>query len=493
MVFDYKQYDGLGLAELIQKKEVNPEEVLEMAVQEIEKKNPALNAVIHKIYDFKDSRNSTGIFAGVPTLIKNISQETKGHPMSAGSKALAEYKANHDSEFVRQIKNTGVSIIGITNVPEFALMGITEPALYGPTRNPWNTEYTPGGSSGGSAAAVASGMVPFAGANDGGGSIRIPGAFCGLFGIKPTRGRTPVGPVRGRGWQGASVDHILSRTVRDSAAMLDQYQYDRANAFIAPAFDGSYLRVIETPITRPLRIAFTTQSPLGTSVDDECKQAVHKTVKLLESMGHSVEEKEAPVDGKRLAESYMMMYFAEVGSTLRELEGVVGRKVTFKDVEPTTWILRLLGKAVTAEEFLTSLKFWDEVAIQMETFHDEYDLYITPTTAYPPSKIGELDQTNFEKALIRVVGGLRLGGVLKKSGFVEEVANKSLMRTPFTQLANLTGQPAMTLPIHLTKEGLPCGVQVMARRGREDLLFQLAGELEGSENWINIKNNPTYK
>src|SRR5690606_197024 len=270
----------------------------------------------------------------------------------------------------------------------------------------------------------------------------------------------------GRGWQGASVDHILSRTVRDSAAMLDRYQYDRANAFIAPAFDGSYLRVIETPITRPLRIAFTTQSPLGTSVDDECKQAVHKTVKLLESMGHSVEEKEAPVDGKRLAESYMMMYFAEVGSTLRELEGVVGRKVTFKDVEPTTWILGLLGKAVTAEEFLTSLKFWDEVAIQMENFHDEYDFYITPTTAYPPSKIGELDQTNFEKALIRVVGGLRLGGVLKKSGFVEEVANKSLMRTPFTQLANLTGQPAMTLPMHLTKEGLPCGVQVMARLGR---------------------------
>ncbi|WP_042150075.1 amidase [Paucisalibacillus sp. EB02] len=492
MVFDYKQYDGLSLAELIRKKEVKAEEVQEMAIQEIEKKNPILNAVIHKMYESKDNGKSTGIFAGVPVLTKNISQESKGHPMSAGSRVLADYKADNDSEFVRQIKNTGVSIIGQTNVPEFALMGITEPTLYGPTRNPWNTDYTPGGSSGGSAAAVASGMVPIAGANDGGGSIRIPGAFCGLFGIKPTRGRVPVGPVRGRGWQGASVDHILSRTVRDSAAMLDQYQYDRANAFIAPPFDGSYLAAVQTPINRSLKIAFTTLSPLGTPVDEECEEAVHKTVKLLESMGHYVEEKEAPVNGKQLAESYMMMYFAEVSSTLRELESVIGRKITFKDVEPTTWILGLLGKVVTAEEFLTSLKFWDEVAIQMENFHDEYDFYITPTTAYPPSKIGELDQTSFEKTLIRVVGGLRLGGVLKKSGFVEEVANKSLMRTPFTQLANLTGQPAMTLPMHLTKDNLPCGVQVMARRGRDDFLFQLAGELEGTEYWIDVEENPNY-
>ncbi|WP_245604664.1 amidase [Paucisalibacillus globulus] len=407
MVFDYKQYDGLGLADLIKKNEVKLEEVRSMAILEIENKNPKLNAIIHKMYD-ESQPNLTGVFAGVPILTKNIAQESKGQPMTMGSKALAEYKADHDSEFVRQIMTTGVNILGQTNVPEFALMGITEPTFYGPSRNPWNTDYTPGGSSGGSAAAVASGMVPIAGANDGGGSIRIPAAYCGLFGLKPTRGRTPIGPARGRSWQGASVDHILTRSVRDSAAMLDEYTPDRANAFIAPTFEGSYLKASQTPINRPLNIAFTTRSPLGTPVDEECKVAVHKTLKLLESMGHHVEEKEAPIDGKRLAESYLMMYFAEVGSTLREIEKKVSRKVTSKDVEPTTWILGLLGKAVTAKDFLTSLKYWDEVAIKMEDFHENYDFYITPTTAFPPSKIGKLDQTNAEKILIKLVSSFRL-------------------------------------------------------------------------------------
>ena len=494
-MFDYKQYDGLGLAELIRKREVKVEEVQKMAIQEIEQKNPMLNAVIHKMYDqleIEEPIEFTRIFTGVPILTKNISQEVKGHPMSEGSKVLAGVIADHDSEFVRQLRKTGVSILGHTNVPEFALMGITEPAYYGPTRNPWNTDHTPGGSSGGSAAAVASGMVPIAGANDGGGSIRIPGAFCSLFGLKPTRGRTPIGPIRGRAWQGASVDHILSRSVRDSAAMLDQYRSDRVNAFIAPSFHGSYLTASQTHISSPLKIAFTTDSSIGSTVHNECKQAVLQTVKLLENMGHRIIEKEAPIDGKRLANSYMMMYFAEVASTLTALENVIGRKVRFSDVEPATWILSLLGKAVSAEEFLTSLKYWDKVAIQMENFHDDYDLYITPTTAYPPSRIGELDQTQFEKILIRTVGGFGLGGILKKSGFVDQLAHKSLMRTPFTQLANLTGQPAMTLPMHITNDGLPCGVQVMAKRGREDLLLQLAGQLEQTDSWFKVNENPSY-
>lgn len=490
-MFDYKQYDGIGLAALIRKKEVKVEEVREMAIREIEQKNPALNAVIHKRYD-QPTEVSTGVFAGVPMLTKSINQEHKGNPLLAGSKVLADITAKEDSEFVRQLKKAGFVMMGQTNVPELALMGVTEPIHFGPSRNPWNTDYTPGGSSGGAAAAVASGMVPIAGANDGGGSIRIPAAFCGLFGLKPTRGRTPVGPTRGRIWQGASVDHILSRSVRDSAAMLDQYQLDRANAFIAPSFQGSYRDISKTPISAPLKIAFTTKSPIGSRVDEECKEAVHHTIKLLESMGHHIEEEEAPVDGNRLALSYMMLYFAEVSSTLSHLEEVIGRRIHSKDVEPTTWLLSLLGKVVSAEEFLTSLKFWDEAAIQMETFHDQYDLYMTPTTAYPPSKIGELDPTHFEKALIRVVGGLGLGGMLKKSGFVDQLAHKSLARTPFTQLANLTGQPAMTVPTYRTKAGLPCGVQVITRRGREDLLLQLAGVLEQTDDWIDVKENPMY-
>lgn len=488
-MFDYKNYDALGLAQLIKKKEVKPEEVREMAIREIEQKNGVLNAVIHKIYDEAIKFEPTGIFAGVPTLTKNIAQEIKGHPSTQGSKVLANLIAEEDSEYIRQLKDTGVTILGITNTPEFGLMGITEPIHYGPTRNPWNPDYTPGGSSGGSAAAVASGMVPIAGANDGGGSIRIPASFCGLFGLKPTRGRTPVGPRRARSWQGAAIDHILSRSVRDSAAMLDEYKFDRANAFIAPPFEGSYLEASQTPITQSLKIAFSTKSPIG-DVHEACKEAVEKCLKLLESMGHNIEEKDAPVDGDRLASSYLMMYFGEVSSGLAEIEKIIGRKVTSNDVEPTTWIIGKVGKAVSAEELLTSLKYWDELALNMEEFHDEYDLFITPTTAFPPTKIGELDLTPSEKRLIQLVGNLPLGKFIRKT--VEEIAHKSLERTPFTQLANLTGQPAITMPLHLTKDGLPIGVQVMARRGREDLLLQLAGQLEQTDLWIDVKQNPNY-
>lgn len=488
-------YDGIGLAELIKNKELKLEEVREAAIKEIQQKNSTLNAVIHMIDDSPEEgalNNHTSVFAGIPILTKAIHQEVKYQPVLEGTKVLAKHAAEQDSEFVRQLKGMGISILGITNVPEFGLMGITEPSYFGPSKNPWNPNYTPGGSSGGAGAAVASGMVPIAGANDGGGSIRIPGAFCGLFGLKPTRGRTPIGPNSGRVWQGASVNHILSRSVRDSAAMLDEYQFDRNNAFIAPVYNGSFLRAANTPISRQLKIAFSTNSPLGSSVDQECREAVRKTANLLEEMGHIVVEKEAPVDGKKLANYYMLLYFAEVASTLRALEETIGRKIRYDDVEPTTWILGLLGKAVSAEEFLISLKYWDEVAIQMENFHDDYDFYMTPTTAMPPSRIGELDLRTFEKTLIRTVGSLGLGGILKKSGFVDQLAYKSLERTPFTQLANFTGQPAMTLPMHITKEGLPCGVQVMARRGREDLLLQLAGQLEKSNAWIDVTQNPTY-
>lgn len=386
-----------------------------MAIHEIEEKNPKLNAVIHKMYEQVEAPTKEGIFSGVPMVTKNILQEIKGQPMTNGSKVLADFISDKDSEFIHQVKNTGVSILGQTNVPEFALMGITEPAHRGPSRNPWNTNYSPGGSSGGSGAAVASGMVPIAGANDGGGSIRIPGAFCGLFGLKPTRGRTPIGPQRGRAWQGAAIEHILSRSVRDSAAMLDQYHYDRANAFVAPPFNGSYLAKVNSPLGSKLKIAFTTTSPIDTPVHEECKKAVIQTVKLLEEMGHIVEEKQAPVNGKKIANSYMMMYFAEVAATLTSIEKFIGRKVKFNDVESTTWILGLLGKTVTAEEFLISLQEWDNAAIHMENFHDDFDFYITPTTAYPPSEIGELDPSNLEKMIIRAIGGLGMGGILKKN------------------------------------------------------------------------------
>lgn len=494
--FRYKEYDGLGLAELVKKKEVHPKELVEEAITQIETKNPALNAVIHKMYE--QARNTadkelTGAFAGVPMLLKDITQEIKGEPLTAGSRSLQAYQAKADSEYTRRLKEAGVVILGQTNVPEFALVAVTEPTHYGATKNPWNPFYTPGGSSGGSAAAVASGIVPIAGANDGGGSIRIPAAYCGLFGLKPTRGRTPVGPTYGRAWQGASVEHVLTKSVRDSAAMLDELRiHEKSAAFYAPPFEGNYLRACHTPLGQKLRIAYTTKSPIGTKLHPECESAVLKAAKMLEGMGHIVEEKEVPVDGQKIARSYLTMYFGETAAILTSLEETLGRKATMNDVEASTWLLGMLGRATTAEEFVLGLREWDKAAFQMECFHETYDMYVTPTTAFPPAKIGELEPTTSERLLMGTVSRLGLGSLLKRVGIVDQIAQKNLMRTPFTQLANLTGQPAMSLPLHRTSEGLPIGVQVMAAKGREDLLLQLAGEVEQSEHWLKVESCPPF-
>lgn len=496
--FDYKSYDGLGLAELIKKKEVQPKEVLEEAIQTIEKHNPKLNAVINKFYEKAakeaETMQLTGTFAGVPMLLKDISQEIKGEKITAGSKVFQNYRAERDSEYVKEVRKTGALFLGQTNIPELALMGITEPAFYGPARNPWNPAHTPGGSSGGSAAAVASGMVPIAGANDGGGSIRIPGSFCGLFGLKPTRGRTPVGPTYARLWQGAAIDHILSRTVRDSAAMLDEISvFEKSAAFHVLPYEGSYLQNVLVPAAEKYTIAFSVQSPFGTEVHQECKEAVFNTARLLEAMGHNMVEAEAPVDGIKLAKSFLMMYFGEVAAMIASVEEMIGRKVKMNDVEATTWILHLVGKATSAQDFVLALREWDKAGIAMEHFHETYDFYMTPTTAFPPSKIGELAPNSTEKAAMQITGSLGLGGLLKKAGIVEQVAENNLKRTPFTQLANLTGQPGMTVPLHLTADGFPVGVQFMAAKGREDQLFTLAAQLEQCDSWVPVQNNPFYQ
>ncbi|NLP36059.1 MAG: amidase [Firmicutes bacterium] len=496
--FPYQDYDAMGLAELVRKKEVSAGEVVEAAIARLEQLNPTLNAVIHKIYDkarwVAEKVTGEEPFAGVPILMKNLNQEIKGEPATFGSKALRSHLAEEDATFVKRVRATGCIILGITNVPEFGLMGITEPRYYGPTRNPWNTEYTPGGSSGGAAAAVAAGIVPVAGANDGGGSIRIPAAYCGLFGLKPSRGRMPVGPFAGRHWQGASVDHVLTRSVRDSAYLLDLVKgYEAGAAFPPPPVEHNYLECVAQGPVKKLKIAFTVNSPLGTEVHPECREAVLRAARLLESLGHIVEEREAPVDGKKIAHSYMVLYFGEVAAAITALEKVLGRKAVFDDVEPATWLLGLLGKVISSEEWVLNLREWDIAAFKMEDFFEQYDLYLTPTTAYPPSKIGEQDLSSAEAALIKWVSRLKLTKILKQSGFVDGLIEKSLKRTPFTQLANLTGQPAMSVPLYLTNEGLPAGVQFIAARGREDILYRLAGQLEQTPDWVTVEKNPTFK
>ncbi|MCE7794834.1 amidase [Salipaludibacillus sp. CUR1] len=496
--FYYHKYDATGLAELIKKREVTGEEVFKEALIRIEALNPYLNAVVHKFYSkaLKQINNpemTNTPLSGVPMLLKDITQDVKGERITSGSRVNQHFRAETDSNFVSRLKEAGLVPMGHTNVPEFALMGVTEPEFYGPARNPWNIKYTPGGSSGGSSAAVASGMVPVAGANDGGGSIRIPAAYCGLFGLKPTRGRTPVGPSQGRLWQGASSEHVLTRSVRDSALILDLIHGDeKGAAFLAPGYEGSYVKEMAGPLCKPSKIAFSVKSPIGTAVDHECKEAVLKTVRFLEKSGFEVEEKDAPVDGKKIAQSYLTMYFGEVAATLSQLEQSLARKITMKDVEPTTWLLGMLGKATSAQEFVLNLKEWDTAALAMEEFHETYDFYVTPATAMPPAKIGELQVKPTEKLLIKLVSNLKAGKLLKKSGAAEQLAEESLMRTPFTQQANLTGQPAMSVPVHKTGEGLPVGVQFIAAKGNEHKLFQMAYLLERTDLWIKPDENPFY-
>ncbi|QDP41360.1 amidase [Radiobacillus deserti] len=491
-VKSYIQYDALGLAELIQKKEVSSKELIDAAFTRIEAVNPSLQAVIRtrKEKALDEIGKMHGPFSGVPILLKDISQAIEGEKLTAGAKLLKDNVAKRDSNFVSRIREAGFSIIGQTNTPEFGLKNITDPDLYGATKNPWNTSHYAGGSSGGAAAAVASGMVPLAGASDGGGSIRIPASFTGLFGLKPTRGRTPVGPGIGRQWQGASIDFAVSRTVRDSAALLDWMQIVQPEAaFQTPLFEGSYLEETMKRPNRKYRIAFSVKSPVGTPVSFEAQRAVQKLVNWLEKEGHFVEERDNEVDGIRLMHNYYLMNNGEIAAMLESMEHALGREVTTNDVELITWALYQSGKYVTASEFTRSLAEWDAASAKMADFHKEYDFFVTPTNANVAPELGDLEiNEDMKVRLVHIAKETKE----EQQRLVYDMFLPSLTYTPFTQLANLTGQPAMSVPVHVTEAGLPIGVQLMAPKGKENWLFAIASQIEKSNVWVGMQRNPMF-
>ena len=485
---EYEKYDGLGLAALVRKKEVSALELCEEAIRRIDAINPKINAVIYRMDDMaRTAAGKTlpdGPFQGVPFLCKDLVSAIAGVPMTKGSKSCRNYVPTMDSEMARRYKAAGLIVLGKTNTPEFGLMGVTEPELHGPTRNPWNLAYTPGGSSGGSAAAVAAGLVPLASGGDGGGSIRIPASCCALFGLKTTRGRNPLGPDAGEIWQGAVVEGVLTRSVRDSAAMLDATNgADLGAPYILPKPSRPYLEDAQQDPPR-LKIGFTIQSPFKANVHPECVQAVQNAAKLLESLGHVVEEAQPNINGEALGKSYIMIYFGEVAADIEELKSVVGRPLNHHDTEEATWALNLLGKTFSAGDFVLAMRQWNTFSRQMAKFHENYDLYLTPTIATTPPRIGELKQSPAEEVFLKIINSLNLGRLLKSTGVTDTMATKGLSKMPFTQLANLTGQPAMSVPLHWSKEGLPCGVQFIGRFGDESLLFQLAGQLERAAPWF---------
>jgi amidase len=487
-ITEYDRYDALGLAGLVRKGDVSASELCEEAVARIERINPKINAVIHRMYDLaREACTGTlpdGPFKGVPFLLKDLLTSVAGVPLTMGCKAFKNYIPSFDSELMRRYRASGIVPLGKTNTPELGLVAFTEPELHGPTRNPWDLDRTPGGSSGGSAAAVASGMVPMASGGDGGGSIRIPASYCGLFGLKPSRGRVPTGPEYGAIWQGAAVEHVITRSVRDSAAMLDAIQGPDAGApYIIPEPERPYREEVDRD-PGSLRIGFTKKSPINTGIHPECAQAVDSAAKLLEGLGHSETEAEPDIDGIAMIRSYFTMYFGEIEADIRQMATTLGRKASSSDVESTTWLLNLLGKAYTAGEFVQAIRQWNTFSRQMGAFHEKYDLYLTPTTAYPPVRIGELKPKPAEEAAMKVVNTLGLGKLVKLSGLAEKIAIENAAKTPYTPLANLTGLPAMSVPLHWTAEGLPCGVQFIARFADEATLFRLAGQLEKARPWF---------
>lgn len=492
----YLTLDATDITDIIQRREMRPAEFLQLAFERLKNVNPELNTVIHHREDRVMAEAETVAmdlpFAGVPLLLKNLGQAVAGEPLTSSSRLMRDHVSQHDANLVKQLREAGFLFMGHTNTPEFGLKNITEPVLYGATRNPWNTNHSPGGSSGGAAAAIAAGIVPAAGASDGGGSIRIPASFTSLFGLKPTRGRTPVGPGAGRKWQGAAIDFALSKTVRDSAALLDHLQVIQPEAaFQTPLFAGSYRNKVTEPFEQPLRIAFTTDSPVGTPVSDEARDAVMKTVKWLEEQGHHVDEKAADIDGMDLMRHYYIMNSGEIAALMKQLEASTGKWLTTDEVELETWLLHQAGQAVSAAAYSTSLDAWDQAAARMAAFHQTYDVYITPATAFPAPKVGELTYSAERQDKLRE----QMNELDKEEqqDLIYDVFLPSLTYTPFSQLANLTGQPAMSVPVHQTAAELPLGVQVIAGKGQEDLLLKLAGDIEQSTLWEGMNGNPFMK
>jgi amidase len=455
--------DATALAALVEKKEIEPLELIEAMIEQIEAKNPGLNAVVTPMFDQAREAASKelpkGPFTGVPFLLKDLLAQYAGTPLTMGSRAMKDFVPSHDSELVVRFKRAGMIVLGKTNACELGLLPTTEPELFGPTRNPWDLARTAGGSSGGSAAAVAAHMVPMAHANDGGGSIRIPASCCGLFGLKPTRGRNPLGPDFGDIMSGLVVEHAVTRSVRDSARLLDAtHGPDLGAPYTAPKPWRPYAEELARD-PRRLRIAFRTEAITGTAVHQECKTAVERTATLLAELGHTVEEATPNLDGERTTDAFIAIWAA---GTALDVEHFRRMGVKLDLLEPFTRALAEKGRAVSATEYLDAVAHLQSVGRELARFLVTYDCLVTPTLAEPPVPLGTFLPTESDP----------LAPLSRASEFAS-----------FTPLANATGQPAMSMPLHRTPENLPVGVHFLGRFGDEGSLFALAGQIERAHPW----------
>jgi amidase len=479
---DLTSYDALGLAELIRARTISPVELLEATIRRIEKTNPRLNTVICRLYDqarkeaercasraYGPAGAPAPRVAGVPFLLKDLVPDMEGAPFSEGSRFVHGHVSPLDCELVRRLKASGLIIVGKTNTPEFGVLTTTEPLLHGPTHNPWDPRLTPGGSSGGSAAAVSAGIVPMAHGNDGGGSLRIPASCCGVFGLKPTRARNTLAPLFGDMAGGIIHEHALTRTVRDSAALLDATAGPApGDPYQAPKPERPFLEEVGRSPGK-LKIGFLSRVPPGwnehTDLHPDCADAVKDAARLCEDLGHVVEEvPAAALAWPDLPKVFIVIFASFVGHVVAYWERTLGRKVDQELLEPVTWDLYLESRKITAPEYLVAKEELQRFARMMAGWYDRgrFDVLLSPTMQVPPTRLGAFDPSPEDPG---------------------RSIRTALSFVAFTRTQNITGEPAMSVPLFWNHDTVPIGVQFAGRFGDEATLFRLAAQLEQARPW----------
>ena len=470
---DFAKLDGVAQAELVAKKEVTPLELVNAAIERIERINPQLNAVIIPLYEkaraiAKSGGAPSGPLHGVPFLLKDLVCASGGDPIHNGMRLFkaAGFIAPHDTYLAAKFKAAGLINLGKTNTPELGLMGTTEPEAYGASRNPWNPAHSTGGSSGGSAAAVAAGLVPIAHANDGGGSIRIPASECGLVGLKPSRGRVSLGPDVGDAWHGFAIEGVVTRSVRDTATVLDAIAgYMPGDPYWSPPQLRPYKQEVGANPGK-LRIGMMNRSPKGGApLHPDCRTAVEETARLLESLGHRVEQSApAALDEPEYGDHFGTVVAGHVAMTLDQIGAAIGAPINREDVELWTWAMGERGKKLSAAQYLASVTYvqvWTRRVMKWWA-EEGFDLLLTPTLAEPPPPLGTF---------------------AIKGNDAASAWNRMMQMMQFTPQFNATGQPAISLPLYWNAAGLPIGLHLVAALGREDLLIRVAAQLEQARPW----------
>ncbi len=491
MFEEYVEYDGLGLAALVAQGEVSPAEVLEAAIRRAEETNPALNAIVTPLYDYARSRAReplSGPFAGVPFLLKDAHHALRGTPMSNGSRLHRGEISDFDAEIVRRFLDAGVVVFGKTNTPEYKLSVFTISEAWGATKNPWDLSRSAGGSSGGSAAAVAAGIVPMASATDEGGSIRMPASACGVFGLKPSRGRNPIGPDFGWEYEGQSTSHIISRTVRDTAAMLDATSGpEPGSPYVAPENRG-FLAALESPM-RQLRVGISTDpSAFGVPMEPPCVSAVLETARLLEGLGHIVEDLPLPYDEWEVLRASITLAAAHTAALVSDLEQRYGAQRVRASLEPVPRLLAAMGQSFAAEVPAASRRAGLQLGLALSRFFERYDLLVTPTLGRAPVPLDQAEPSALDQRVLTLIvsgaGRRLLRSPRVRDAVMETQLDRFSKQTLHrTMAANLSGVPAMSVPLHRTDEGLPVGVQFMGPFGDEVTLLRLAAQLEVARPW----------